>query len=50
MRKQEAEAEWQEFATPAAALRHIKAKGVPWTVQPLQIERVTKYFQAPQCL
>ena len=40
--KQEAEAEWQEFATPAAALRHIKAEGAPSTLQQVQIERVAK--------
>ena len=42
VRKQEAEAEWQEFATPAAALRHIKAEGVPSTLQQVQIERAAK--------
>ena len=42
VRKQEVEAEWQEFATPAAALRHIKAEGVPSTLQQVQIERVAK--------
>ena len=42
VRKQEAEAEWQEFATPAAALRHIKAEGAPSTVQQVQIERAAK--------
>ena len=42
VRKQEAEAEWQEFATPAAALRHIKAKGAPSTLQQVQIEHVAK--------
>ena len=40
--KQEAEAEWQEFATPAATLRHIKAEGVPSTLQQVQIERAAK--------
>ena len=42
MHKQEVEAEWQEFAIPAAALRHIKAEGAPSTPQQVQIERVTK--------
>ena len=42
VRKQEAEAEWQELATPAAALRHIKAEGAPLTLQQVQIERVAK--------
>ena len=41
-RKQEAEAEWQEFATPAAALRHIKAEGVPLTLPQVQVERAAK--------
>ena len=40
VRKQEAEAEWQEFATTAAALRHIKAEGAPSTLQQVQIKRV----------
>ena len=42
VRKQEAGAEWQEFATPAAALCHIKAEGAPSTLQQVQIERVAK--------
>ena len=42
MHKQEAEAEWQEFATPAAALRHIEAEGAPSTLQQVQIERAAK--------
>ena len=42
VRKQEAEAGWQEFAPPAAALRHIKAEGAPSTLQQVQIERVAK--------
>ena len=40
--KQEAEAEWQEFATPAAALRHVKAEGAPSTLQQVQIECAAK--------
>ena len=36
------EAEWQEFAIPAAALHHIKAEGAPLTLQQVQIERVAK--------
>ena len=42
VRKQEAEAEWQEFAAPTAALRHIKAEGGPSTLQEVQIERAAK--------
>ena len=41
-RKQEAGAEWQECATPAAALRHVKAEGAPSTLQQVQIERAAK--------
>ena len=43
VRKQEAEAEWQEFATPAAALRQIKAEGAPSTLQQVQIERAAEH-------
>ena len=42
VRKQEADAQWQEFSTPAAALRHIKAEGAPSTLQQVQIERAAK--------
>ena len=42
VRKQEADAEWQEFSTPAAVLRHIKADGAPSTLQQVQIERAAK--------
>ena len=41
-RKQEADAQWQQFSTPAAALRHIKAEGAPSTLQQVQIERAAK--------
>ena len=30
---------WQEYATLAAALRYIKSKGAPSTLQQVQIER-----------
>ena len=42
VRKQEADAQWQEFSTPAAALHHIKAEGAPSTLQQVQIERAAK--------
>ena len=42
VRKQKADAQWQEFSTPAAALRHIKAEGAPSTLQQVQIERAAK--------
>ena len=43
VRKQEADAPWQEFSTPDAALRHIKAEGAPSTLQQVQIDRAAKY-------
>ena len=42
VRKQEAGAQWQQFSTPAATLRHIKAEGAPSTLQQVQIERAAK--------
>ena len=42
VRKQEADAQWQEFSTPAAAVRHIKAEGGPSTLQQVQIEHAAK--------
>ena len=42
VRKQDPAAEWQEFATPAAALRHVKSEGAPSTLQQVQIERAAK--------
>ena len=42
VRKQEADAQWQAFSTPAAALRHVKAEGAPSTLQQVQIERAAK--------
>ena len=42
VRKQEADAQWQEFSTPAAALRHIKAEGARSTLQQVQIKRAAK--------
>ena len=42
VRKQEAAAEWQEFATLAAALGHVKGEGAPSTLRQVQIERAAK--------
>ena len=42
VRKQDLDAEWLEFATPAAALRHVKLEGAPSTLQQVQIERAAK--------
>ena len=40
--KQDNAAEWQQFATPATPLRHVKAEGAPSTLQQVQIERAAK--------
>ena len=45
VRKQKAEAVWQEFATPAAALCHVKAEGASSTLQQVQIEHAAKNSQ-----
>ena len=37
---------WEEFATPAAALRYIKSEGSPSTLQQVQIERAAKISKA----
>ena len=37
---------WQEFATLATALRHIKSQGAPSTLQQVQIERAAKNSKA----
>ena len=37
---------WQEFATPAAALRYIKSEGAPSNLQQVQIERAAKNSKA----
>ena len=42
VRKQDPAAQGQEFATPAAALRHVKLEGAPSTLQQVQIERSAK--------
>ena len=42
VRKQGGDALWQEFATPATALRYIQSEGAPSTLQQVQIECVAK--------
>ena len=37
---------WQEFATPAAALRYTKSEGAPSNLQHVQIERAAKNLKA----
>ena len=37
---------WQEFATPAAALRYTKSEGAPSNLQQVQIERAAKNSKA----
>ena len=37
---------WQEFATPAAALRYTKSEGAPSNLQRVQIERAAKNSKA----
>ena len=37
---------WQEFATPATTLRHIKSEGAPSTLQQVHIERAAKNSKA----
>ena len=44
--KQGDDAVWQEFATPAAALRCIKSEGAPSNPQQVQIERAAKNSNA----
>ena len=48
VRKQEPATEWQEFPTPAAALRHVKVEGAPSTLQQVQVERAPKNSK-PRC-
>ena len=46
VRKQDGDAVWQHFATPAAALRYIKSEGAPSNLQQVQIKRAAKNSNA----